>query len=300
MTNLDSMLKSRDITLWTKVHTVKLWFFPVVMYGCESWITKKSEHWRTDAFVLWCWRRFLQVPLDSKEIKPVNPKGNQPWIFIGRAEAEIPILWPLDVKSWFIGKDPDAGKDWGQEEKGQQMVGSHYQLNGHEFEQTPGDSRGWGSLACCSPWGCTEADMTERLNNTTESWTQCHLCCPTQESWMPRKHQGTVQQRHREVSLMLRYLSLNPQCLVHWLVSSKRSKLLVKWALKTLSRKAPWPLRHCSSAVGSVPCHTIKPRMSDTQMASCREHIWGIQPWGSQPSGTKQLAKLTLFLSGEL
>ena len=120
MTNLDSILKSRDITLPTKVCIVKAMFFPVVMYGCESWTIKMAEHWRIDAFKLWCWRR-LDNSLDSKEIKAVNPKGNQPWIFIGRtdAEAEAPVLWPPNTKSWLIGKNPDGGKqDWRQKEKG--------------------------------------------------------------------------------------------------------------------------------------------------------------------------------------
>ena len=99
-----------------------------------------------------------ESPLDSKEIKPVNPKGNQPWLFIERtdAEAEAPILWPPDVESWLTGKDPDAGKDWGQEEKGMiedEMVGWPHWLNGHGFEQTPGHSEGQGRLTCCSPWG---------------------------------------------------------------------------------------------------------------------------------------------------
>ena len=113
MTNLDSILKSRDITLPTKVHLVKAMVFPVVMYGCESWMIKKAEHQRIDAFELWCWRR-LESPLDCREIKPVNPKGNQSWIFIGRtdSEAEAPILRLTDAKNWLIGKNPDAGKDW--------------------------------------------------------------------------------------------------------------------------------------------------------------------------------------------
>ena len=100
MTNLENILKSRDITLPTKVHLVKAMIFPVVMYGCESWTVKKAEHQRIDAFEMWCWRR-LKRPLDYKEFKPVNPKGNQSQIFIGRtdAEAETPILWPPDVKS---------------------------------------------------------------------------------------------------------------------------------------------------------------------------------------------------------
>ena len=107
MTNLDSESKSWDITLMTKVHTVKV--FPVVMYGCESWTIKKAKHWRIDAFEVWCWKRLLS-PLDCKEVKPVNPKGNQSWMFIGRTdvEAEVLILWPPDVKNWLIGKDPDA------------------------------------------------------------------------------------------------------------------------------------------------------------------------------------------------
>ena len=113
MTNLDSILKSRDITLLTKVHLVKAIIFPVLMYGCESWTIKKAECQRIDAFELWCLRRLLRVPLNSKEIKSVNLKGKSIQIFIGRtdAEAEAPILWPPDVKSLLIGKDPDAGKD---------------------------------------------------------------------------------------------------------------------------------------------------------------------------------------------
>ena len=134
MTNLDSILKSRDLTLPTKVHIVKAIIFPVVMYGHESWTTKKAEHWRIDAFELWCWRRLL----DCKTIKTVHPKGNQSWIFIRRtdAKAETSILWLSQVKSWLTTKDPDAGKDCSQEEKRtteDEMVGWHHWLNGHEF-----------------------------------------------------------------------------------------------------------------------------------------------------------------------
>ena len=101
MTNLDSIFKSRDITLPTKVHLVKAMVFPVVMYGCESWTVKKAERRRIDAVELWCWRRLFESPLDCKEIQPVHPKGDQSWMFIGRTdiEAEIPILWPPDAKS---------------------------------------------------------------------------------------------------------------------------------------------------------------------------------------------------------
>ena len=128
MTNLDNILKSRDITLPAKVCLVKDMVFPLVMYGYESWTIMKAEHRRIESFELWCWRRLFKSPLDCKEIQPVHPEGNQSWIFIGRtdAEAEAPILWPPDVKSWHIRKNPDAGKDWRQEEKGMtedEMVG---------------------------------------------------------------------------------------------------------------------------------------------------------------------------------
>ena len=157
ITSQDSVLKSRDITLLTKVCTVKAMVFPVVMYRCESWTIIKAEHQRIDAFKLWCWRRLLRAPWTERRSKPVNPKRNQPWIFIGKTdvEAEAPILWPPDEKNWLIRKDPDAGKDWRQEEKRMaedEMVGWHYQLNGHEFEQTLGDGKRQGSLAKSQTW----------------------------------------------------------------------------------------------------------------------------------------------------
>ena len=119
MTNLDNVLKSRDITFPTKVHIVKDMVFPKVMYRCESQTIKKAKPWRIDAFKL-VLEKTLESPLDCKGTKLVNSKGNQPWIFIGKttAEAEAPKFWPLDVKSQVIGKDPDAGKDWGREKKG--------------------------------------------------------------------------------------------------------------------------------------------------------------------------------------
>ena len=114
----------------------------------------------------------LEIPLDSKEIKRVNSKRNQPWTLIGRtdAEAEAPVLSPPNVNSQPTGKDPDAGKDWRREEKRMtedEMVGWHHWFNGHEFEQTPGDSEGQGSLVCCSPWGHEELDTTKWLNNNS-------------------------------------------------------------------------------------------------------------------------------------
>ena len=139
MTNRDSIFKSRDITLPTKVCLVKAMVFPVVVYGCESWTVKKTECWRIDAFELWCWRR----PLGCKEIQPVHSRGDQPWNFFGRnnAKAETPVLWPPHEKSWLIGKDSDAGRDWGQEEKGttkDEMARWHHGLDGHESEWTLG------------------------------------------------------------------------------------------------------------------------------------------------------------------
>ena len=153
--------QNRDITLPTKVCLVKAMVFPVVMYGCESWTIKKAEHRKIDAFELWCCRKCLRVPWIGKDIQPVNPKGNQFWIFIRRtgAEAETPILWPPDAKNWLIGKDPHAGTDWRREEKRW-----HRRLNGHEFEQALGVDDGQGSLECFSPWGCKESDVTEQLN----------------------------------------------------------------------------------------------------------------------------------------
>ena len=146
------------------------------MYGCEIWTTKKAEHWRTDAFEIMVLEKTPHSPLDCKEIKLVNCKGNHSWIFIGRtdAEAEAPILWLPDAKNWLTGKDPYAGKDWRQEEKEMtenEMVGWHqpWHLDGHEFEQALGVGEGQGSLVCCSPWGPKELDTTKQLN-WTELW----------------------------------------------------------------------------------------------------------------------------------
>ena len=180
MTNLESILKSRDITLPTKVCLVKAMVFPVVMYGCESWTIKKAECWRI--WLLWTvlLEKTLESPLDCKEIQPVHPKGDQSWVFIGRtdAEAETPILWPPHAKSWLIGKDPDAGRDWGQEEKGtteDEIVWWHHQLDGHVFGWTPGVG-GQGGLECCDSEGRKESDMTERLN-WTEPLNTCIDSC---------------------------------------------------------------------------------------------------------------------------
>ena len=155
MTNLDSILKSRAITLLTKVHLVKAKIFQVVMYECESWTIKKAEHQRIEAAWTVVLEKTLESTLDYKEIKPVNSKGNQSRIFIGRtdAETEAPIFWLPDVKSWLTWKAPDSVKDWRQEEKGMtedEMVGWNHRLNGCDFEKAPGDGDGQGSLVWCS------------------------------------------------------------------------------------------------------------------------------------------------------
>ena len=158
-------IKKQRYYFATKVHLVKSMVFPVVVYGCESWTLKKAKHWRIDAFELWCWKRLLRVLWTARRSNQSILKEIKSWIFTGRtnAEAEAPILWPLDAKNWLTGKDPDPRKDWGKDEKEAteyETVGWHHRLNGHEFEQTQGDGEGQGSLVCCSPWCHKESDVT--------------------------------------------------------------------------------------------------------------------------------------------
>ena len=166
-TNLDSILKSRDITLQTKVSLVKSMVFPVVMYGHESWTIKKAERWRIGSFELWCWRRLLRVPWTARRSNQSILEISPEYSLEGSLLKLKPILWLSDAKSLLIWKDPEAGKDWRLEEKGMtedEMVGWHHWLNGHEFELAPGVGDGQGGLACYSSWGHKESDMTERLN----------------------------------------------------------------------------------------------------------------------------------------
>ena len=170
MTNLDSILKSRDITLPTKVHLGKAMVFPVSCMDVRVGLWRKLS---TEKLMLLNYGvgEDFESPMDCKEIQPVHPK-DQSWVFIGRtdAEAETPILWPPDAKSWLIGRDPDAGRDWGQEEKGtteDEMARWRHWLDGYGFEWTPGVGDGQGGLACCDSWGRKESDTTERLN-----WTE--------------------------------------------------------------------------------------------------------------------------------
>ena len=167
MATLDSILKSRDITLLTRVHLVKAMVFPVVMDECESWTIKKGEHWRI--YVLCFWRRVSRVPWTARRsyqsiLKDINSESSLQGLML---KLKLQYFGHLMRRADSFGKDPDAGKDWGHEEKGtteDEMVGWHHQLNRQEFEQTPGDSEGQGSLTCCSPvhpWGHKESDMTE-------------------------------------------------------------------------------------------------------------------------------------------
>ena len=186
MTNLDSIFKSRDITLPTKICLVEAMVFQVDMCGCESWTVKKAEHWRIDAFEVWCWRRLLRVPWTAKRsnplaLKEINPEYSLEGLML---KLKLQYFGHLDVKSWLIWKDPDAGKDWGQEEKGtteDEMAGWHHWLNGRESEWTPGVGDGQGALACCYSWGCKESDMTEWINNnsTHNQCTSSHQCHST-------------------------------------------------------------------------------------------------------------------------
>ena len=172
MTNLDSILKKQGHYFADKgpysqsygFSSSHVWIWE--LDHKESWVLKNWCFWTV---VL---EKTLESPLNSKEIKSVSPKGNQSWIFIGLADAETeaPIFWPPAMKNWLTGKDPDAGQDWKQKEKGMtkdETVGWHYWLNGHEYEQAPGDGEGQGSLVCCSPWGCKQLDTTEQLRNNT-------------------------------------------------------------------------------------------------------------------------------------
>ena len=202
MINLDSILKSRDITLPTKVYlalTRRMWEL-----DCE-------EGWAPKNWCFWTGvlEKTLESPLDCKEIQPVHSEGDQPWVFFGRndAKAETPVLWPRHVKSWLTGKDSDAGRDWGQEEKGMtedEIAGWHHWLDGCESERTPGLGDGQEGLACCNSWGLKELDTTEQLNWTDVCLVnrrvkeqtpgivsgQCICCCSAAKSCLTLRSHG--------------------------------------------------------------------------------------------------------------
>ena len=171
MTNLESMLKSRDITLSIKVHLVKAMVFPVVMYGCKSWTIKKAEHRRIDAFELWCWRRLLRVPWTARRsnqsiLKEISPGCSLEGLML---KLKLQYFGHLMQRADSFEKSVMLGKIEGRRrrERQDEMVGWHHQLSGHGFGQAPGVGDGQGGLVCCSSWGRKESDMTERLN-----WTE--------------------------------------------------------------------------------------------------------------------------------
>ena len=169
MASLDSILKSRDITLPTKVHIIKAMGFPVVMYGCESWTIKKAERQSIHAFELWCWRRLLRVPWTARRsnqsiLKEISPEYSLEGLVLKlKLQYFGHLMWSTDS----FEKTLTLGKRWRREEKGtteDEMVGWHHRLDGYEFEQTLGVGDGQGGLACCSPWGHKALDTTEQLN----------------------------------------------------------------------------------------------------------------------------------------
>ena len=192
-------INKQDITLPTNVHLVKAMVFPVVMYGYESWTIKKAELRRIDAFELWCWRRLLRVPWTARRSNQSILKEISPGCSLEGLITETPILWPPDGKSWLIWKDPDARKDWGQEEQGvteDEMVGWHHWFNGHGFGWTQGVCVGQGGRACCGPWGRKEFKTTEWLNWTELNWTHIHVY-QTELLWLPslyRRINGELQE----------------------------------------------------------------------------------------------------------
>ena len=183
------------------------------MYGCESWTSKKAEHRRTDAFELWCWRRLLRVPWTARRSNQSILKETSPECSLEGLMLKLKlILWPPYAKSWLIGKDPDVGRDWGQEEKGMtedEMAGWHHRLNAHEFEWTPGVGDGQGGLASCNSWGHKELNTTERLN-----WTEAPdigdgqgglvCCCP----WSRKESDTTERLNWTELNWIHIYIFL--------------------------------------------------------------------------------------------
>ena len=185
MANLDSILKQRYYFPNKGPSSQGYGFFcgHVWMW---SWTVKKAERWRTDAFELWCWRRHLRVPWTARRSNQSILKEISPGISLEIMVLKLK-LWPPHAKSWLIGKDSDAGRDWGQEEKvmtEDEMAGWHHRLNVHEFEWTPGVGDGQGSLACCDSWGRRESDTTEQLNWTELNW----ICSNTDLPWNQVKY----------------------------------------------------------------------------------------------------------------
>ena len=204
--------------------------FPVIMYSCKSWTIKKTEHWRIDAFELWCWGRCLRVPWTARRpsqsiLREINPEYSLEGPKLKLAEAENPVFWSSDAYRWLIGKVPDAGKDWGQKEKKaseDEMAGWHYQCNGHELGQTSGDGERQGGLVCCSPWGSKDSDTTGWLNIKQEFlpwgfiWTRGQTS--SFDQWTDEPSHSGHKQTHRvrkQLSFIYYSYALCPQNWIH-------------------------------------------------------------------------------------
>ena len=226
----------------TKVGIVKAVIFPVVMYKCESWTIKKAEYWKIYVFELRCWRRLLRVPwtarrLNQSILKEINPE------YLWKIWCWSVNIWPPNAKSQLTGKDPDAGKDWGQEEKRtteDEMVGWHHWLHGHEFEQTPGDSEGQGSLACYSLWGWTQLiDWATIISvqfshsvvsNSATPWTAAHqVSLSITNSWSLLKLMSIELVMPSNHLILCRPLLLPPSIFPSIKVFSNESVLHIRW-----------------------------------------------------------------------
>ena len=213
ITNLDSVLKSRHYFTNKGPSSQSYGFSSSPIY---MWELDHKEDWTPKNWCFWTVvsEKTLESPLDTKEIKPVNPKGNQPWIFVGRTDAEAAILWPPDVKSQLIRKDPDVGKDWRQEMgmTEDEMVGWYHWLNGYEFEQAPGDDEGQGSLACCSPQGCRVRTWLNFLNWIASHQAPLSLGFPRQEHWSGQSFHslGNLPNSGTEPALRSRFFTTEP------------------------------------------------------------------------------------------
>ena len=313
MINLDSVLKSRDITLPTKVRLVKAMVFPVVIYGCESWNIKKAECWRIDAFELWCWRRLLRVPWTARKsnqsiLKEVSSEYSLEGLML---QLKLPIFWPPGVKNWLIGKASDAGKYW-RWEKGMtedKMVEWHHQLNEQEFEQAPEVGDGQGSLTCCSPWGHKESDMTERLNwcwwpSGKES--SCQTGDMSSISGLGKSRGEENDNPHSSIPAWKitwtekpgRLQSMGLQRVGHAWVNSKNNtmfcKLTRKWKLLSVPSSlwpygvySPWDSPHQNTGVGSLSLlQGIFPnRESNPGLPQCRQILHPLRHEGSPNLG---------------
>ena len=304
MTNLDSILKSRDITLPTNVCLVKAMVFPVVMWELDC-----EEGWGPKNW--WFWTvvlgKTLESPLDCKEIQPAHYKGDQPWDFFGRnnAKAETPVLRSPHAKSWLIGKDSDAGRDWGLEEQGMtedEMAGWHNWLDGHESAWTPGVGDGQGGLECCNSWGCKESDTTKGLNWTFMN-TKVTTLLPMDYLCSLLKHCRNI--IHILISVLHSVLFMKDSFMLicntrthyfHWRISELRSVqsfshvrlFATSW---TAAHQASLSITNCLSPPKPMSIESVMP---SNHLILCRPFSYCPQTFPA--SGSFQMSQL--FVSG--